>query len=83
MGQNSRWYCADNDCYRRLRLAGYPTLESNLPVKHTPSQTLNSDPLIRRQVDLEIPFRGSYYRAKWGGRPGSEAFIVPFNGKGY
>jgi hypothetical protein len=75
------WYCADNDVYRRLRLAGYPTLESNLPVHHEPSQTLNSDPVIRRQVDLEVPFRERYYAAKWGGQPGAETFEVPFNGQ--
>lgn len=73
------WYCGDNDCYRRLRLAGYPTLESNLPVKHTPSQTLNSDPNVARRVNLEIPFRESYYRAKWGGNPGQEIFTKPWN----
>lgn len=76
------WYCSDNDCYRRLRLAGYPTLESNLPVKHTPSQTLNSDPEVARRVNLEIPFRESYYRAKWGGNPGHEIFTNPFNSSG-
>ena len=75
------WYCGDNDCYRRLRLAGYPTIESNLPVKHSPSQTLNSDPLIRRQVDLEVPLREGYYRAKWGGNPGHETFDVPWGVK--
>ena len=75
------WYLADYDCYRRLRLAGYPTLESHLPVKHSPSQTLNSDPLIRRQVDLEVPLREAYYRAKWGGNPGHETFDVPWGVK--
>jgi hypothetical protein len=75
------WYCADNDCYRRLRLAGYPTIESNLPVSHEPSRTLNADPAVKRAVDLEIPFRESYYRAKWGGSPGNEKFDVPWNGR--
>lgn len=75
------WYCGDNDCYRRLRIAGYPTLESNLPVKHTPSQTLNSDPEVARRVNLEIPFRESYYRAKWGGNPGHETYDAPWGGK--
>ena len=71
------WYLADCDCYRRLRLAGYPTLESHLPVTHEPSQTINSDPVIRRQVDLEVPFRQAYYRAKWGGDNEHEVFDVP------
>jgi len=75
------WYCADNDAYRRLRLAGYLTLESNLLVHHEPSQPRNSDPVIRRQVDLEIPFRERYYAAKWGGQPGAETFEIPWGGK--
>ena len=73
------WYASDNDMYRRLRLAGYEMIESGLPVKHTPSQTLNSDPKIKRCVDLEIPFRESYYKAKHGGVPGHETFLTPFN----
>ena len=73
------WYLSDCDLYRRIRLAGYPTIESNLPVKHTPSQTLNSDPIIRRSVDLEVPFRRAYYTAKWGGDNEHEIFLTPFN----
>lgn len=75
------WYCSDNDTYRRLRLAGYPTIDSNLPVTHEASQTLNSDPAVKRVVDLEMPFRESYYRAKWGGNPGQETFDVAWGGK--
>ena len=78
---NLSWYASDCDCYRRLRLAGYPTLESGLHVKHEPSRTLNSDSQIKRAVDLEIPFRESYYRAKWGGEPGVETFDVPWGGR--
>lgn len=73
------WYLSDCDTYRRLRLAGYPTLESGLPVKHTPSQTLQSDPTIRRSVELEIPYREAYYRAKWGGPNEHEVYTAPFN----
>lgn len=73
------WYGSDCDCYRRLKLAGYELVESNLPVKHTPSQTLNSDPETKRRVDLEIPFREAYYRAKWGGPNGNERYAMPFN----
>lgn len=79
--ENFSWYASDNDCYRRLRLAGYPTLESGLSVKHTPSQTLNSDIKIKLAVDREIPAREAYYARKWGGQPGSEVYEVPFNGE--
>lgn len=73
------WYRSDCDVYRRLRLAGYPTIESNLPVKHTPSQTLNSDPEIQRRVVAESEQQREYYIRKWGGEGGKEIFDKPFN----
>ena len=72
------WYASDCDMYYRLKLAGYELIESGLPVNHTPSQTLNSDPEIKRRVDLMFPFRVFYYRAKHGGDPGHETFLTPF-----
>jgi hypothetical protein len=73
------WYASDCDMYRRIKLAGYELVESNLPVKHEPSQTLNADPEIKRRVDLMFPFREYYYQEKWGGSPGKERFTTPFN----
>lgn len=73
------WYACDCDAYYRLRLAGYPTIESHLPVSHTPSQTLKSDARVASRVNLEMPFRQSYYQEKWGGQPGNERYLVPFN----
>ena len=72
------WYCGDVDAYRRLNLAGYELIESHLPVKHTPSQTLNSDPKIKREVDLMFSLREEYYIRKWGNSPGKETFTTPF-----
>jgi hypothetical protein len=72
------WYCSDQDMYLRLKLAGYELVESNLPVKHEPSQTLKADPEIRRKVDLMFPFRAYYYQQKWGGEAGHERFKTPF-----
>ena len=43
--------------------------------------TLNADPEIAAWVNAEIRNREEYYRAKWGGPPGSEAFDKPFNGR--
>jgi len=73
------WYASDCDMYRRLRLAGYPTVESNLPVFHQASQTLNSDPEVKRRVDVEFPLREQIYLKKWGGKPGFETFETPWN----
>jgi hypothetical protein len=75
------WYLSDCDCYRRLRLAGFPTVESNLPVYHTPSQTLNSDPEIAKRVAEDTPKWRAYYAEKWGGPNEAEKYEVPFNGK--
>jgi hypothetical protein len=73
------WYASDQDCYRRLQLAGYELLESNLPVYHEPSQTLKADPQIRREVDSGFHDRCQRYVEKWGGPAGSEIFDTPFN----
>jgi hypothetical protein len=74
------WYASDQDMYRRLRLAGYELIDSGLPVKHEPSQTLKSDPMIAQQVAVEFAQRESLYREKWGGPAGQETFDKPFNG---
>ena len=76
------WYGADQDTYRRIKLAGYELIDSGLPVYHEPSQTLKADPEIRRRVDEGFTERESYYRAKWGGPAGAEIFTKPFNSDG-
>ena len=73
------WYASDQDCYRRLQLAGYELLDSNLPVYHEPSQTLKADPQIKREVDSGFHERCRRYIEKWGGQAGSEIFDTPFN----
>lgn len=75
---NIQWYTADNDYYRRMKLAGWDCMDTGIEVKHTPSQTLNADPAIRAQVDTLIPLRTMYYETKWGGPPGLEKFKTPF-----
>jgi GT2 family glycosyltransferase len=78
---NIAWYTSDNDAYYRLKLAGWECIDTGLKVKHTPSSTLNSDPEIRKQVDVMVPIREYYYQAKWGNSPGKEIYTVPFGGK--
>jgi hypothetical protein len=74
-------YYADNDIYRRLRLAGYSLSESGLPVVHHGSQTINSDPLRKHVNSITFPIHGQYYASKWGGSPGHETFDKPFGGR--
>ena len=73
------WYFADNNTYRKLRLAGYELIESNLPVKHEPSQTLKSDEYLAFVNSLTFPFYERLYTKMWGGPPGKELFPTPFN----
>ncbi|MHB1952137.1 MAG: glycosyltransferase family 2 protein [Sulfobacillus sp.] len=74
-------YFSDNDFYRRLSLAGFPTLESHLPVKHVGSQTINSDPFLQYINGITFPFYGDLYRRKWGGEPGHEIYARPWGGR--
>ena len=73
------WYFSDNVTYRKMRLAGYEILESNLPVKHEPSQTIKSDPHLNFLNSLTFPFYEQLYTRMWGGSPGRETFQTPFN----
>ena len=75
-------YFADNDYYRRLRLAGYEVIETSLPVTHVGGgiNTINSDPRRRFLNGVAYPLYERYYAAKWGGTPGREMYVQPFNG---
>jgi hypothetical protein len=77
--QNLPWYFSDNDVYLRLKLAGYECIDTHLPVEHTPSQTMNSDPEIMFMNGILFPMWEHYYIRKWGGKPGKECFLTPFN----
>ena len=75
-------YFADNDYYRRLRLAGYEELCTGLPVAHHngASSTVKSDPWRGHHNGVTFPIYAGYYAAKWGGPPGGETFDWPFDG---
>lgn len=73
------WYYSDNIAYYKLRLAGYELLESNLPVQHTPSQTINSDPELKFRNSVTFPLFEYMYAQMWGGPPGRETFKTAFN----
>lgn len=76
--QNLPQYYTDNDMYRRLRIAGWPTLESHIQTIHHGSQTINSDPIRKLYNNISFPIYLRYYKEKWGGEPGSEKFSTPF-----
>jgi hypothetical protein len=74
-------YFADNDYYRRVELAGYKIFEVGVGVTHHEggSCTLKSDPERARMNAVTFPLYQKYYEAKWGGPPGGETFVQPFN----
>jgi hypothetical protein len=73
------WYVGDMDVWYRLRLAGYETMETGIPVVHHGSESIKNDERTRYVNDVVTPLFREYYRQKWGGDPGSEVFPVPFN----
>ncbi len=74
-------YFGDNCQYRRLELAGYEKINTNIQVKHIGSQTIHSDPKLAFLNSMTFPLYAMYYEAKWGGPPGGERFSKPFNGR--
>jgi hypothetical protein len=73
-------YFTDNDYYRRIRLAGFETIETGLPVTHETSSTIRSDGVRAYMNSVTFPLYERYYAMKWGGPPGQERFTQPFNG---
>jgi hypothetical protein len=76
---NLPWYFADNDYYRRVRLAGLEVIEAGgEDVTHVGSSTINSDLYLRHVNGVTFPLYGEYYRQRWGGDPGKEIYTAPF-----
>lgn len=75
-------YYADNDYYRRVRLAGYEMIDTGLEVAHHngASSTIKSDPRLGYLNGVTIPLYSQYYAAKWGGGSGAETYDWPFDG---
>lgn len=76
---NIPWYASDDDAYHRLRLAGWDCIDTGLEVKHEPSQTIKSDANLNFINSITFPLTLKYYEEKWGGRPGDEKFLTPFD----
>jgi hypothetical protein len=73
------WYFSDGSVYHKLRVAGYELVESNLPVKHEPSQTIKSDSKRAFLNSMTFPLYEYLYSQMWGGQPSKERFKTPFN----
>jgi len=83
-------YLLDNDYYRRVRSNGYAIKEiterevTYVPsdrvggVSHFGSATLK-DPQEQKLWDTQVSFIYDHYYKKWGGEPGQEKYIHPYN----
>lgn len=75
-------YFEDNDYKRRMKFASVPYLEVSGTTRHDTSSTIRSDETFAARNSETFQQNAAYYRQKWGGLPGTEAFTVPFGGAG-
>jgi GT2 family glycosyltransferase len=75
-------YYEDNDYLWRCKLAGVSVVNIPSGYFHDGSSTIKSNSVYATRNMKSFPSNGEYYRAKWGGYPGSEQFERPFNGQG-
>ncbi|HTD54465.1 MAG TPA: glycosyltransferase [Silvibacterium sp.] len=73
-------YCEDVDYAFRARLAGLNEENcTNTMLRHVGSNSILSDPALRRQNAATHLLNLAYYRRKWGGDGGHERYKYPFN----
>jgi hypothetical protein len=73
-------YFVDQDLKRRLRLAGWETVDTHIEgMSHEGSATVNSDPQLKLINQQTFPLQAMLYQAMWGGDPEKEMFKYPFN----
>lgn len=72
-------YYEDNDMHRRIQLAGYEAY-AYAPYWHYRSMTVRTDNERRLQMESGAQQKcRQYYISKWGGDPGFEQYVTPFN----
>ena len=77
-------YHADNDMHYRMKLLGHDLLRVKLNATHNEggSATIATySEEEKRMHHWRFSRNAEYYRRKWGGDPGKETFVTPFNGK--
>ena len=73
-------YFEDNDYHYRISLAGLHAFNDvSSPFYHYGSQTQNANADIPVVPPAVFELNRIYYIDKWGGPPGSEAFMYPYN----
>jgi GT2 family glycosyltransferase len=73
-------YFEDNDMHRRMVLAGRDgKIAIDAHVKHHGSATQNYDPECPVVIPEKFVGLRDYFIEKWGGEPGKETFVNPYN----
>lgn len=72
-------YFEDNDYRYRIKLTNTKITSIPLIAKHQTSSTLNSSDKFKQKNNVSFQSNYNYYVSKWGGPPGNEIYITPFN----
>lgn len=73
-------YFEDNDYHYRINLKGLRGVKINRSLYfHYGSRTLKGGPDIKKLCNAGYVANREYYIRKWGGEPGNESFLTPFN----
>jgi GT2 family glycosyltransferase len=76
-------YFEDNDYHYRAKLKGEKLAKYNRALYfHYGSRTLKENSVIEVLVSSTYLENEDYFVRKWGGKPGSEQFTKPFDGRG-
>ena len=73
-------YFTDQDLKRRWHLRGWETIDTHIQgMSHEGSATINSDPKLQCENGRTFKWQATLYFEKWGGEPGHEVYIAPWN----
>jgi hypothetical protein len=72
-------YYEDNDHRYRMKLAGLEWEYFPLEYEHIVSATIKRDPVLMAKNQKTFKENGRYYIEKWGGLPGQEKYLTPFD----
>lgn len=73
-------YFGDQDVRRRWKIAGWECIDTHIEgIDHEGSATINSDPKLKFINSKTFPLYSYLYQEKWGGEPGNEKFMRPYD----
>lgn len=73
-------YYEDNDAFRRFTLVGIEWEHVPVESRHVGSASLKMNQAFADANAVAFRLNTEYYKAKWGGVPHNEQFVVPWNG---